>query len=76
MAEFILKTKHPTETDKSSRYESGVQTNFGPQNWSCLSVGLSDEVADESSEVEFEAKICLNTEFIPRRFYNIYSAST
>ena len=68
--------KYPTGTDKSSRYESGVQTNFGPKIRLVLSVGLSDVVVDESSEVEFVAKICLNTGFIPRRFYNINSAST
>ena len=28
-AEFLLETNYPSETDKSSRYKSGVQTNFG-----------------------------------------------
>ena len=29
MAEFILETNYPSETDKSSKYKFGAKTNYG-----------------------------------------------
>ena len=31
LAEFILKTNYPSETDNSSRYKFGAKTNYGAE---------------------------------------------
>ena len=74
LAEFILETRYPSkssylsETDRSSRYRSSVQTNFGPKFVSSV---ITSSMTEESIVNEFGANISLNTEFISRRFIDL-----
>ena len=73
-AKFILETRYPSksnylsETDRSSRYRSSVQKNFGLKFVSSV---ITSSMTDESSVDKFGAKISLNTKFISRRFIGL-----